>query len=185
MISIKSSFYSKDKWLAFPGFLVSFNRLSLPMNFFLSNRPGLEHCFSVVETSFSIENLSFRFDLSYPLLSDIQFERYTIISARTQGKLNKKLSWLGLYNRSSYVDSLDNLKWISADYHWASSSDKFVKFIDSPILLFDSSRVRNLIWDWCSAFISFLSFGCLNIVVSHGSFHLGRVEFRFSNLLRE
>ena len=184
MISIKSSFYSKNKWLAFPGFLVSFARLTIPIDFSI-NRPDLEHCFAVIETSSPGENLSFRSELSYPLLSDIQFGRYTIISARTQGKLNRKLSWLGVYNRSTYLDSLDNLKWITAEYHWANRSNKTINFIDSPILLFDSSSVNNLIWDWCSAFISFLNYGCLNILVFHRSFSLGQIEFRFRDLVND
>ena len=184
MISIKSNFYSKDKWLTFPGFLVSFARLNTPIDFSI-NRPDLEHCFAVIETSCPSENLSFRSELNYPLLSDIQFGRHTIISARTQGKLNRKLSWLGVYNRSTYLDSLDNLKWTSAEYHWADYSNKIIKSIDSPILLFDSSRVNNIIWDWCSAFISFLNYGCLNIFVSHRSFSLGQIELRFSDLVND
>jgi hypothetical protein len=187
MISIKSSFRYQDKWLSFPGFLVSLNGLNiyrLPIDF-LANRPDLEYCCALVETNSPNENLSRRCEIDYLILSDIQFSRYTIIAARTQGKLNKKLSWLGNYGRSSYTDSLSNLKWISAEYHWANRSNKIVKSIDSPILLFDSSRVDNLIWDWCSAFISFLNSGCLNIFVSHRSFSLGQIEFRFSDLVND
>jgi len=183
MISIKSSFYSKDKWLAFPGFLVSFARLNTPIHF-STNRPDLEHCFAVIETSSSRENLSFRSEISYPLLSDIQFGRYTIISARTQGKLNRKLTWLGLYNRSSYLDSLDNLKWVSANYNW-SRHKVAINSIESPILIFDSSCINNLIWDWCSAFISFLAFGFLSISVSYGHFSLGKITLKFCDLLKD
>jgi len=187
MISIKSSSYSKSKWLAFPGFLISFKELNtygIPIDF-LSNRPGLEYCSALLETNFPNENLSRSYEIDYPILSDIQFERYTIIAARTQGKLNRKLSWLGRYIRSSYTDSLSNLKWISAEYHWSNRSDKIIEFIDSPILLFDSSTVNNLIWDWCSAFISFLNFGCLNILVSYRSFSLGQIQFRFSDSMEK
>jgi len=184
MISVKSSYYSKNKWLAFPGFLVSFARLNVPIDF-LVNRPDLEHCFSVIETNFPNENLYSRSEINYPILSDIQFERYTIISARTQGRLNRKLSWLGLYGRSSYLDRLNNLKWVSAGYHWESYINKTVKFMDSPILIFDSSSVNNLIWDWCSAFISFLSSGSLSTLVSYRSFSLGKIEFRFNNLVKD
>jgi len=187
MISIKSSSYSKNKWLAFPGFLVSFEKLNiyrLPIDF-LADRPALEHCYSLLETSSPSENLSRCYEIDYPMLSDIQLGRYTIIAARTQGKLNRKLSWLGGYSRSSYTDSLRNLKWTSAEYHWADCSNKIIKSINSPILLFDSSGVNNLIWDWCSAFISFLNYGCLNIFVSHRSFSLGQIEFRFRDLVND
>ena len=185
MISIKSSFRCKDKWLAFPGFLVSLKELNtyrLPIDF-LANRPDLEHCYALLETNSPSENLSCRYEIDYPILSDIQFGRYTIMAARTRGKLNRKLSWLGRYSRSSYTDSLSNLKWTSAEYCWANRSNKIIKSINSPILFFDSSRVNNLIWDWCSAFISFISYGCLNIFVSHRSFSLGQIEFRFSDLV--
>jgi hypothetical protein len=51
MISVKSSFYSGDKWLAFPGFLCSlFMLIDRPPICLLVNKPDLEHCFSVVET---------------------------------------------------------------------------------------------------------------------------------------
>jgi len=187
MISIKSSSYSKNKWLAFPGFLVSFEKLNiyrLPIDF-LANRPDLEHCYALLETNSPNDNLSCRDEIDYPILSDIQFGRYTIMAARTQGKLNRKLSWLGRYNRSSYTDSLSNLRWTSAEYHWADPSNKIIKSIDSPILLFDSSRVNNLIWNWCSAFISFLNYECLNIFVSYRSFSLGQIEFRFRDLVND
>jgi len=187
MISIKSSSRCQDKWLSFPGFLVSFDRLNiyrLPIDF-LANRPDLEYCCALVETNSPTENLSCRYEIDYLILSDIQFSRYTIIAAKTQGKLNRKLSWLGRYSRSSYTDSLSNLKWLSAEYYWEDLSNKIINSIASPTLLFDSSVVNNLIWDWCSAFISFLNFGCLKIFVSHRSFSLGQIEFRFGDLVND
>jgi hypothetical protein len=185
MISVKSSFYSKDKWLAFPGFLVSLARLVTyvhPIDFFV-NRPDLEYCFAAVETNSPNKNLFSRSGMSYPKLSDIQLGRYTIISARTQGKLKRKLSYRGVYSRSSYLDSLNNLRWISAKHHWTIF--RTIEFMESPILIFDSSNVNGLTWDWCSAFISFLSSGYLNVRVSYRSFSLGKIEFRFGCLMED
>jgi hypothetical protein len=182
MISVRSSFYNQDKWLAFPGFLVSLVGLSNQFSIkFFVNRPGLEHWFLVIKTNSPNENL-FRYgQRKFASLSGIHFGRYTIISARTQGKLNRKLNPRGVYERSSYLNNLNNLKWVSVNYCW--TSNEIIKFMESPILLFDSSRLSNLALDWCSAFISFLSFGFLNINVSYGSFSLGKVLFRFCDLL--
>jgi len=182
MISVKSSFYGPDKWLAFPGFLCSlFMIMDRPPICLLINKPGLEYCISVVETNSLNENLSYYGKAKYPLLSKIQFRRYTFFSAGTQGKLNRKLSFRGVYRRSIRNDGLDKLRWVSAKFRWSSGG--FIKFMESPILLFDSSCVDTLVQDWCSAFTSFLMFGFLDINISYNSFYLGRTRLEFCNLL--
>ena len=184
MISVKSSFYSGDKWLAFPGFLCSlFTLIGQPPIPLLINKPGLEHWFLVVENNSVNEVFSYYGREKYPLLSKIQFRRYTVFSANTQGKLKRKLNFRGVYLRSSDYDGLDKLRWVSAKFRWSIGG--FIKFMESPILLFDSSCVDNLIQDWCSSFISFLSFGYVSINVSYSSFYLGKVPFRFCDLLED
>ena len=184
MISVKSSSYVQDKWIAFPGFLCSlymlFNRPSVPL---LVNKPGLEYYFAVVETNSPSENLSHCCKRKYPVLSGIHLGRYTIISAATQGKLNRKLNWLGLYKRSFSSDKLSNLKWVSAKFHW--SGHGIINSMESPILLFDSSCVDNLVRDWCFAFISFLASGFLIMNILYNSFCLGKAKLKLCDLLED
>lgn len=184
MVSVKSSFWDSDKWLAFPGFSILFVEFldKSPIRF-LVNKPGLEYSFAVLDTKCPEGDLARRSRLAYPLLSDFQFGRYTIISVGEQRKVKRRLNSCGVYIRSNYLDRLDDLRWASAGYRWANYIDKVVDSMESPILIFDSNRVNDIIGYWCSAFVSFLSFGFIKVSVSYGSFSLGEVPFKCCDLL--
>jgi hypothetical protein len=182
--SIKRGFPTEENWVAFPGVLFSLVSLRTQFPNELSvNRPGLEHWFLLIRNSSLNENLSRYSRLKYLALSDINFRRYTIISVRSQGMMNRKLNRCGVYNRSDCADILNNLSWVSAEYHWAGYG--VINSMESPILLFDSNFFGHLDRNWCSAFISFLSSGFLTISISYKPFSLGKIAFRLCDLLED
>jgi len=193
MISLKIGLYFEDQWLAFPCFLISLRRILKPNSSsvgfltdrikFLINRPSIEHYFAVKENHSDSRSFTRYFESRCDSLSENQFRKYTIICAATQGKLNRKLDGSGVYDRSKYPDGLDDLEWISAQYHWASY--RVISSMDSPILLFDTTYSSNVVQKWCTAFISFLAFGALSIDVSHNPFYLGRIELKLQDLLKD
>jgi len=192
MISLKVGLYFEDHWLAFPGFLISLRRIPKPNSSyvgflkdrikFLVNKPDIEHCFVLKEDYCDISNLIRYFERRCDFLFENQFKKYTIICVGTQEKLNKRLNDSGVYSRSKYPDGLDDLEWVSSKYDFASN--EVINFMESPILLFGSTSYSgNVARNWCSAFVSFLSFGSLNISVYYEPFYLGRIGLRFCDLL--
>jgi hypothetical protein len=193
MISVKANIHYRQGWLAFPSIFVRAIRFYFPFeDGRLLNKPGLEHWFALVDTNPCREDVSEYDRMHYPSLSSIDFTRYTIIPARTQGMLNKDLSYNGVYLRDSLFDRLAKLKWVPAKFRWANYASRVINSMDSPILLFDESYLSGVAQNWCSAFVSFLSDGCIVVSVSYhmsvgdhyGSFYLGEMDLRSFDLLK-
>jgi hypothetical protein len=193
MISVKANTHYRQGWLAFPGLFVRAIRFYFPFeDGRLLNKPGLEHWFVLVDSNPSGEDVSESYRMCYPSLSLTYFTRYTIISARTQGMLNKDLSYNGVYLRDSFFDHLAKLKWVPAKFRWANYASRVINSMDSPILLFDESYLSGVARNWCSAFVSFLSDGHIIVSVSYhvsvgdhyGSFYLGQMDLSSFDLLK-
>jgi hypothetical protein len=185
MISIKSSYRSDTELAAFPDALINFYRLhnlSLgPAGIkILSNRPDLDHCVLAVEKQVPTEDmLTYYFDrFAYGDMNEL-FEMYTVIPAGNRRTLKRKMNG-STYFRYNYGHSLHNLKWVLAKYVFAVPGK--VLFMQSPILLFDSSVSSYFIDCWFSAFASLLSTGNLECVVNHTHFCLGTFKLSPSEL---
>ncbi len=170
-------------WFAFPNSFIYGQGLFGPFRLHI-NRPGIRHWLASVDSTYLIEGLSRRAWLGYRSLSLRDFERYKVIPARTQGDLNKKLYGLPgrrVYHRSEHGDRLSDLRWVSASFCWGEGID-YVASMSSPILLFDRSRLSGVAHNWCSAFLSLISSGVVEVSVYYGFFHVGKVSLGFSDL---
>jgi hypothetical protein len=107
---------------------------------------------------------------------------YTIIPAGNRRSLRRRMygpEYFRPYNGASLYDP--NLKWVSAKYTYVEP--KKVSRMQSPILLFDRSVSIFFANSWFSAFVSLLSTGVLELVVSHTHFCLGTVKANPSEVL--
>jgi hypothetical protein len=192
MISVNSRAFDEDDWIAFPGLSVSLfginkpNRSSVgflgnPIEF-RADRVGIDNYFAVVKDGFNEENLLRNRGLRHNLLSFFCLRRYSFLPYRTQRELSKRLPYLGVGVQVRFVRSrvLGDLSWVSAKYRWRWSSPAVIDFMESPVLIFDSSRLSDLADIWCSAFASFLRLGFLRAESLYKVFYLGSSKFEFS-----
>jgi len=184
MVSIKSIYSYSIELAAFPDVLISFyriNNLSLGMAEIkiLSNKPDIDHWLLVTGKEIPLEDMLHYFNNNAYMDMDQLFMMYTIIPARDRRILKRTMSG-SVYYRSNYNNSLHYLKWVSAKYVFAGIDQ--ILFIQSPILLFDSSVSSFFMNSWFSAFLSLLRTGVLNVVVNYTHFCLGTFNLNLCDL---
>ncbi len=105
---------------------------------------------------------------------NLLFSLYSVVPARDRRSLRRFIYGSRVY-RDSPKDSLRSLEWVSARYVHDGRGQ--LLFLQSPILLFDSSFSEFLMDSWCHAFVSLVRDGFLECVVHHACFCLGAFQF--------
>jgi len=175
MISVKSSYRSGTELAAFPDSLIDFYRMyNLSLGYAgvktLLNRPDLDHWILAIERQVSVEDMITYLNCNAYADMNRLSEMYSVIPAGNRRTLKRKTNGFA-YLRPTYDSSLKNIKWVSAKY--VCVGQRQVLFMQSPILLFDSSVSSFFIDSWFSAFVSLLSNGVLDVIVSYAHFCLG------------
>ena len=174
MISIKSRRFSVYTELAaFPDVLIdlhSMDELGLRSEGIkrLINKPDLDHSILVANRKHSLKDMANYF--CFNAYTDMYrlFMMYTVIPVGSLQVMESR------YYRSSYDDSLRTLRWVSAEH--VCTEDGKVLFMQSPILLFDSSVSGSSPNDWFSAFVSLLDTGLIECIVIRARFCLGNFK---------
>jgi len=143
----------------------------------LDNKPGLSHWVLVMVSNIDTCDFARLTEIEYLSTCYLRVCTYTIIPARDQKALSKKVKYVGAYYRSHSRDNLFNLRWTSSKI-FANSFGEIVS-INSPIQLFGRYRNYYILYIWASGFLSILDSGRLEVRLSFYCFCLGT---RYNNL---
>jgi hypothetical protein len=138
---------------------------------FLDNKPGLYHWVLVLVSNIDTIEFARLTEIKYEVVSYLRFCVYTIMAARDQKVLEKKIKYLGMYYRSQKNDSLLNLRWTSSKIR-ANEFGEIVS-LTSPIRLFGRYGGYDILYVWASGFRNIIANGCLEIRLSFHCFSLG------------
>jgi len=178
MISIIPEFKSGLVDVAFPNSKVTVQEaLEFRYNEYMilpENKPSLYHWVLVLISDLNTNEFARLTELNYRFASYLRFRIYTIIPARDQKSLAKRVKWVGRYYRNYGTDNLFNLRWTSSKIR-ANDFGEIVS-LTSPILLFGRYRNYDILYVWSSGFLSSLTDGCLEVRLSFHCFSLG-VEY--------
>jgi len=176
MISLFSEFKSGFVDVSFPNSkIVIQNILDFVGNKyfdFYTNRTGLCYWAFVLVSNMDFGEFKRLTEVEYGVSSYLRFCVYTIISARDQKTLQKKIKYVGVYYRSQENDNLFNLRWSSSKI-FANAFGEIV-YLTSPIQLFGRYRNYSILHIWASGFRSSIADGCLEVRLSFHCFCLGK-----------
>ena len=176
MISVFSEFKSGFVDVSFPNSKVVFQNIfdfvEIKYWRFYTNRPGLCYWVSVLVSNIDFNEFARLTELEYGVASYLNLHNYTIIPARDQRILQKKIKYIGVYYRSYGNNSLFNLRWASSKI-FANAFGEIV-YLTSPIQLFGRYRNHSILHVWASGFRSSIADGCLEVRLSFHCFYLGK-----------
>jgi len=139
---------------------------------FHNNRPGLCYWLLVLVSNISFSEFVRVTELEYGVASYLNLHNYTIIFARDQRVLQRRIKHVGVYYRSYRDNNLFNLKWTSSKV--IANAFGEIVYLTSPIQLFGRYRNHSILHVWASGFRSSIASGCLEVRLSFHCFYLGK-----------
>jgi len=175
MISVFSEFKSGFVDVSFPNSKIVIQNIldfmgNKHFDFFV-NRTSLCYWVLALDSNMDLREFVRMTELEYGVASQLRLLAYTIIAARDQRTLQKKIKYVGVYYRSYGNDNLLNLRWASSKIFVNDFGE--IVYITSPIQLFGRYRNYSILHVWASGFRSSIANGYLEVRLSFHCFSLG------------